>query len=121
MGTLIVALDHVQLAMPAGKEALARSFYGALLGLEEIEKPPALAACGGVWFAAPDFQVHLGVEANFHPALKAHPCFRVTNLEELETRLHAAHMQVHHDVLLPAIQRFYTADPFGNRIEFQQD
>ena len=43
-------IDHIQLAMPAGGEALARGFYGEILGLPEKEKPPALAARGGAWF-----------------------------------------------------------------------
>jgi catechol 2,3-dioxygenase-like lactoylglutathione lyase family enzyme len=36
---VIVGLDHVQVAAPAGCEDDARAFYGVLLGLEEIEKP----------------------------------------------------------------------------------
>jgi hypothetical protein len=46
----IYGLDHVQIAMPAGGEDAARAFYGALLGLPEIPKPPDLATRGGVWF-----------------------------------------------------------------------
>jgi len=32
----ITGIDHVQLAMPAGREAEARAFYGGLLGLPEL-------------------------------------------------------------------------------------
>jgi len=46
----IVRIDHVQLAMPAGREDDARRFYRDLLGIPEKEKPPALAARGGAWF-----------------------------------------------------------------------
>lgn len=38
----IVGVDHVQLAMPAGGEDLARRFYGDVLGLEDVPKPTAL-------------------------------------------------------------------------------
>ncbi len=43
----ILALDHVQLAMPAGREGEARAFYGGLLGFAEEIKPANLAARGG--------------------------------------------------------------------------
>ncbi len=43
----ICAIDHVQLAMPAGEEARARDFYAGLLGLEEIAKPAELARAAG--------------------------------------------------------------------------
>jgi catechol 2,3-dioxygenase-like lactoylglutathione lyase family enzyme len=46
----IVGLDHVQLAMPAAGEDLARRFYVGVLGLEEIPKPEPLAGRGGAWF-----------------------------------------------------------------------
>jgi len=45
----IVAIDHVQLAIPAAGEAAARRFYRDVLGFEEVPKPTALAggaACG---------------------------------------------------------------------------
>jgi hypothetical protein len=48
---VITGLDHVQLAAPPNTEAEARSFYGSLLGLDEIPKPPELVAAGGAWFA----------------------------------------------------------------------
>src|SRR5437773_1620400 len=40
----VIGIDHVQLAIPAGGETLARQFYGVTLGLMEIPKPPNLAA-----------------------------------------------------------------------------
>ena len=56
-----IALDHVQLAMPVGMEDVARGFYGDILGLAEVPKPPALASRGGVWFGSGTVQLHLGV------------------------------------------------------------
>ena len=43
-------IHHVQLACPPDSEAASREFYGAVLGLAEIPKPPALARRGGCWF-----------------------------------------------------------------------
>jgi catechol 2,3-dioxygenase-like lactoylglutathione lyase family enzyme len=113
----IVALDHIQLAMPAGGEDEARAFYADVLGLAEQVKPANLAKRGGVWFASGDLKVHLGVEADFRPARKAHPAFRVENLARLRARCVAAGFATIDDEPLPGYERFYVHDPFGNRIE----
>ncbi len=113
-------LHHTQLAMPAGEEAKARSFYVDLLGMAEIAKPPALAARGGAWFRAGRVELHLGVESDFRPARKAHPGILVTDLTALATRLSAAGVSPEWDGEFPGHRRFYAADPFGNRLEFLQ-
>jgi catechol 2,3-dioxygenase-like lactoylglutathione lyase family enzyme len=117
----VVGLDHVQLAMPAGQEPEARRFYGELLGMQEVVKPAVLAARGGCWFESEGTIVHLGVEVEFAPARKAHPAFRVVDLEECREELAAAGSMVIPDDSLPEVRRIYTLDPFGNRIELIQD
>ncbi len=117
----LVGLDHVQLAMPAGGEEQARRFYAGVLGMTEVAKPEPLAARGGCWFEAPATVVHIGVDDDFRPAHKAHPAFRVTDLAECRRRLASAGAPVVADDTLPHVRRFYTADPFGNRIEILQD
>jgi catechol 2,3-dioxygenase-like lactoylglutathione lyase family enzyme len=116
----ILAIDHVQLAMPAGGEPQARAFYTHVLGLSEIPKPPALAARGGVWFGNGAVQLHLGVEADFRPARKAHPALLVDDLDGLEAACRAAGFAPQGDTELPGYARFYITDPFGNRLEFLQ-
>lgn len=113
----IRALHHVQLAMPKGREDAARTFYQELLGLVEVAKPPILAARGGVWFQRGSVRVHLGVEAHFQPAQKAHPAFEVAGVVELLAHLEAAGVRVLRDDNLPGFVRGYVQDPFGNRIE----
>ena len=50
-GTMsVVGIDHVQLAMPPGREDEARVFYAQLLGIPEVPKPADLAKRGGAWF-----------------------------------------------------------------------
>lgn len=118
---MITGLDHVQVAIPAGAEQAARTFYGTLLGMTELAKPPALAGRGGCWFTAGTAVLHLGVEEPFHPAGKAHPAFTVTDLDALFDRLaEHGHPGTRADGELPGIRRFHVLDPFGNRIEFQQ-
>lgn len=114
---LIHGLDHVQLAMPAGQEDAARHFYRDLLGLREMQKPANLAARGGVWFAGGSLKLHLGVEANFTPARKAHPALLVQNLPALIAVLECEGVPVITDEPLEGYSRVYVADPFGNRVE----
>ena len=114
---MLYGIHHVQLAIPAGGEPLARAFYGAQLGLDEVDKPPQLAARGGVWFERGPVRVHLGIEDPFHPALKAHPAFLVSDLPALRARLDAAGQGYRSDDALPGYDRIFVADPFGNRIE----
>jgi catechol 2,3-dioxygenase-like lactoylglutathione lyase family enzyme len=116
----VTGLDHVQLAAPPGCEAQARRFFGELLGLAEIEKPDSLRARGGAWFACGAQQLHVGVEDDFRPATKAHAALVVASeadLERLAAALEAAGAPVRWDAELPGARRFYTADPFGNRLE----
>jgi catechol 2,3-dioxygenase-like lactoylglutathione lyase family enzyme len=113
----IVAIDHVQLAMPAGGETAARGFYTGVLGLPEVTKPPQLARRGGCWFESADVKLHLGVEADFRPAHKAHPALLVSALAELVERCRRAGCSIVADDSLEGRARAYVSDPFGNRIE----
>ncbi len=117
MGVRITGIDHVQVAAPPGCEAEARAFYGGLLGLEELPKPPALAARGGCWFRAGAQELHVGVEDPFAPARKAHPGLVAECLDELAARLRAAGREVTYDEAIPGAKRFHVADPWGNRLE----
>ena len=111
-------IDHIQLAMPPGKESTAREFYAGVLGMVESEKPEALRARGGAWFRSGDVAIHLGVERDFRPARKAHPALRTRNYETLIDRLKRAGYDVTPDpILIDGCERCYVHDPFGNRIE----
>jgi catechol 2,3-dioxygenase-like lactoylglutathione lyase family enzyme len=113
----IIGLQHVQLAMPPGREEDAVAFYEGLLGIARVEKPPKLKARGGCWFESGSTRVHLGVEQAFTPARKAHPALLVADLESLRRRLVDAGFAAVDDEPLPGFERFYTSDPFGNRLE----
>jgi catechol 2,3-dioxygenase-like lactoylglutathione lyase family enzyme len=116
----IVAIDHVQLAMPAGREEEAIAFYEGLLGLVQVPKPLNLAARGGCWFERDGAKVHLGVEAEFSPARKAHPALLVEDLPALVERLRAGGATPADDEPLDGYDRVYVDDPFGNRIELME-
>lgn len=112
----------MQVAAPPGCEDAARAFYGGLLGLEEVEKPPPLAVRGGCWFRGGAAELHIGVERPFSPAAKAHPAFSVESgaaLDRLAAFLTAAGVEVRwaDDAEIPTHRRFHVSDPWGNRLE----
>lgn len=113
-------LHHVQLAIPPGAEDDCRKFWGEILGMNELEKPPVLAARGGCWFRGGGLEVHLGVEKDFSPARKAHPGILVEDLDSLAARLEEAGMEVIWDGEFPGHERFYSYDLLGNRLEFME-
>jgi len=119
---VITGLDHVQVAAPPGCEAAARRFYGDLLGLAEAAKPAPMRASGGVWFSLGGGaqQLHVGIADPFAPSRKGHPGLAVAGEAELHAlagRLEAAGAPVRWDDRLPGVLRFYTDDPWGNRLE----
>lgn len=120
MVTILQSLDHVLLAMPAGREAEARAFYEGLFGIPEVEKPANLAGRGGCWFVSGAIKIHLGVENDFRPARKAHPAFLVDDVRGMAARLAAAGCTITEDEPLAGYDRVYVYDPFGNRIELMQ-
>jgi catechol 2,3-dioxygenase-like lactoylglutathione lyase family enzyme len=114
---LFTAIDHVQLAMPAGGEDTSRRFYVDVLGMTELPKPYQLAKRGGCWFESGNVQIHLGVENDFRPATKAHPALRCPNYAVLLAHLRSAGVLVHEADDIPGVRRCHIHDPFGNRIE----
>ncbi len=117
----ILSFDHVQLAMPAGEEDKARAFYGGILGLGEVAKPPELAKRGGAWFETGHVAIHLGVEADFRPARKAHPALLVEKLDDFIRVCQANGIET--DTSQPPLEgykRAHVFDPFGNRIELME-
>jgi catechol 2,3-dioxygenase-like lactoylglutathione lyase family enzyme len=116
----ILRLHHVQLAAPRGSEEALRHFYGKVLGMTEVPKPPVLAARGGAWFRCGAVELHLGIEEDFRPARKAHPGIVVADIDALVRRLGEHGLGVEWDDNFPGFRRCYVADPHGNRLEFLQ-
>ena len=115
----IHGIAHVQLAIPPGAEDAARRFYGELLGLRELPKPESLRDRGGVWFECGMQEIHCGIEDPIAPS-RRHPAFIVSGLQELKSLLESAGMETNEERPLPGYTRFYTRDPFGNRLEFME-
>lgn len=113
-------LSHINVTMPEGCEDLARSFYGAQLGLREIAKPEALRARGGVWFDAEGLDLHLSVEKQGGgPDTQRHFGLECADVEGKKASLSAAGHEIDEGRPAPW-KRFFVRDPFGNRIEIHE-
>lgn len=115
----IIGLDHIQIAIPEGGEDRARAFYGTVLGFHEVPKPENLSP-SGCWFERGSVSLHIGVDPNFVPARKAHPALLVDDLALHRDKLEAAGYETRDDKPVEGYARFFTFDPFGNRIELMQ-
>ena len=116
-------LHHVQVAIPAGGEPVARRFWVDGVGMTEVEKPEPLRGRGGLWVRhAGGAEVHLGVEDPFVPARKAHPALlmdTVAALDEVAARLADLGFEVDHGEreTFPGHLRCHVRDGHGNRVE----
>ncbi|HYA96699.1 MAG TPA: VOC family protein [Methylomirabilota bacterium] len=115
-----LAIDHVQLAIPEGKESRARSFYGEVLGLTEVAKPAEMAERPAIWFASGPVNLHIRSDPEFHPAKKAHPALLVEGLDAILSRCRAAGVATRQDTSFNGLRRFHVFDPFGNRLELME-
>ena len=113
-------LSHINLTMPKGSEAVARSFYTGILGLREIPKPEPLRIRGGVWFDAGGLDIHLSVEEQrLGPDVQRHFGLECADVEELRVILRNAGVETEDGRPAPW-KRFFVRDPFGNRIEIHE-
>jgi catechol 2,3-dioxygenase-like lactoylglutathione lyase family enzyme len=119
----ILSLDHVQVAIPAGGEESARSFYIGILGFAEQTKPASMADRKSIWLTAGPINLHLGIEpaADFHAAKRAHPAFTVDNLDEIVAACQQAGLATRADTPIGDFRRTHIFDPFGNRIELMEN
>ena len=113
----ITGIDHVQIAIPPGADDEARAFYGGVLGLPETPKPAPLNASGGMWFVTGSTQLHIGSQAGFVPAKKAHPALIVDDFSGYCALLRERQVVVRDEATVYGRRRAGIEDPFGNRIE----
>jgi catechol 2,3-dioxygenase-like lactoylglutathione lyase family enzyme len=118
---MVTALHHVNVTVPAELEAATKHFYGSVLGLRQVPKPPA-ARQTGAWYQIGDNQLHLSIEDERPASLSSrHVCFAVSSLAETEKRFHDAGVEIVPDPRpIPGTERFYVRDPGGNQLEIVQ-
>ena len=119
--TMVTALHHVNVTVPAELEEATKHFYGAVLGLKQVPKPAA-ARQTGAWYQIGDNQLHLSVEDEPPgPLSSRHICFNVSSLAETEKRFRDAGFEIISDPRpIPDTHRFYVRDPGGNQLEIVQ-
>ena len=93
----VVGLHHVQLAMPEGEEEAAVKFYGYMLGLEQVAKPPGAGAARRRLVPGAELEFHLGVEEGSGPRRRRIPRSWCEGLEHLLARLDAAGIRIVED------------------------
>ena len=115
---MIKQLHHVNVTVPSDLEAATKTFYGSVLGLEELPKPAGTRK-SGVWYRIGAAQLHLSIEDGADGLLSArHVCFAVSDLDETQRQLQNAGVEIiPDDRPMPGAPRFYVRDPGGNQIE----
>ena len=119
--SMIIALHHVNVTVPTASEAVAKEFYGSVLGLKQVPKPAAARQIGA-WYQIGGNQLHLSVEDETGAASSSrHICFTVSDLDAAEKRFRAAGVEIIPDPRpIPGSLRFYVRDPGGNQLEIVQ-
>src|SRR5262245_17723947 len=124
MSIRVSKLSHVNVTVPQSLEEAAKHFYGVIMGLVEVPKPPESRGRGGAWYQLGPVQLHLSREdpAPDNSSSKRHVCYSVRNLSEAEQHFRKAGVEIIPDGLpIPGSPRFYVRDPGGNLIEVAQD
>jgi glyoxylase I family protein len=112
-------LDHVTVNVTDVDRA--KAFYGGLLGLSEVPRPASFTF-GGAWYAIGPGPVtlHLVQQREADPPASRHVCVWAADVREAARVVEAAGFPVRWDrTKIPGVDRFFTDDPDGNRIEIQ--
>jgi catechol 2,3-dioxygenase-like lactoylglutathione lyase family enzyme len=118
---MVRGLDHISLTMPLGSEAIARAFFTGILGLAEIAKPDDGNRMDGCWFDLGAQQLHLLADDGHFAATRAHPAFAVKDIEAMRAALQAVGLPINAFIPSDGRERFFSIDPFGNRLEFMAE
>jgi len=111
-------IDHV--AIDITDVNRAKAFYGGLLGLQEIPRPTSFTF-GGAWYQIGPEVLHLVAREQKFEEAPHHFCLWVEDVKKTSEVVGKAGCQVIWDTKykIPGIDRFFTRDPDGNRVEFQ--
>jgi catechol 2,3-dioxygenase-like lactoylglutathione lyase family enzyme len=97
----------------------SRRFYRDVLGLKEIPRPRTFAFVV-VWFELPGQQLHLLLKDRADAISPRHFALRVTDVAAARLYFHERGIAVEETTPIPGADRFFIADPDGNRIEIIQ-
>jgi catechol 2,3-dioxygenase-like lactoylglutathione lyase family enzyme len=116
-----ITLHHVNVTVTPKLEEATKHFYGEVLGLTRVPKPPT-SRQSGAWYQIGPSQLHLSVENGEQRPLRSnHVCFAVSDLAEAEQKFRAAGVEIITDPEpAPNSPRFFARDPGGNLLEIAQ-
>jgi catechol 2,3-dioxygenase-like lactoylglutathione lyase family enzyme len=111
-------LDHVSIIVTDVDRALA--FYTGVLGLTEIPRPRSFDF-PGAWLQVGPEVIHLLGQPAPDVRGRRHFCLWVTDVDGSARYLAARNLPVRWDTKykIEGIDRFFTEDPDGNRVEIQ--
>ena len=97
----------------------ARAFYTGVLGMEEIPMPAAWDD-EVLWFRFGECMVHLLPRDTADSIGPRHFALHVDDISAAREHIRQHGHKIDEAPAIPGADRFYTSDPFGNRIEFIQ-
>jgi catechol 2,3-dioxygenase-like lactoylglutathione lyase family enzyme len=96
----------------------AKHFYGVILGLTEIPRPDTFNF-PGAWYRNGPTDLHIISRSQADADSRRHVAFYVTDLQAAARVLKAHNYPVLWETMkIPHLDRFFTADPDNNRLEF---
>jgi catechol 2,3-dioxygenase-like lactoylglutathione lyase family enzyme len=115
-------INHVTIAVPAGEHQKVRSFYGGVLGLQEVKRPDALNKVYDlIWYEWMDLLLHLDFTPPWtKPAENRHVAVEVKDIHAVRAYLDKRGTEIREAVPMPDRERFYLIDPFGNYFEVME-
>jgi catechol 2,3-dioxygenase-like lactoylglutathione lyase family enzyme len=116
-GLEVSQIDHVSVLITDVERS--RRFYGELLGLKEIAKPRTFDFVV-LWFQLGDTQLHLLLKEQADTVSARHFALRVADIQAARAHFAAHGIPTRETTPIPGADRFFIADPDGNRIEIIQ-
>ena len=112
-------IHHAAVVVPTDRLDEARRFYGDVLGLQETERPNADLGSPGAWYSLGETELHIQCRDDA-PADESdrHPAFIIGDVTSLKAHLRQQGVEVLDAPTLMGRERFFSRDPFGNRLEF---
>jgi glyoxylase I family protein len=117
MSLSVTQLDHVSVLITDVERS--RRFYRDLLGLKEIHKPRTFDFVV-VWFDLGNQHLHLLLKDQADTLSPRHFALRVTDVAAARSYCRAHGIATQETTPIPGADRFFIADPDGNRIEVIQ-
>lgn len=113
----VLRMDHV--AVDVTDVSRAKQFYGGLIGLKELPRPASFDF-PGAWYELSNIVLHLVGRPQQAPESKRHFALWVADVHGTARILGGAGYPIAWDPRkIPGVDRFFIADPDGNRLEFQ--